>query len=573
SSFIIVIDLGTAFSGYAYNMTRRNKDISPQVKRWGREQGLDTPKAPTCLLFNQQQIFQSFGYKARDTYMKMKAAEAKQSYYFENFKMSLYGKVKLSIAAANGRTMKALTVFTEALRFLKEDALKYISTNANNHKFLPSDFTWVLTVPAIWEDSAKQFMREAATQAGIVSKGSEEKLLIALEPEAASIWCKKLPADGFLSDNHSRTALQQTPGTQYIVVDCGGGTIDITVHEVLRGGALKELHKASGNAMGGQTVDRKFKEFLREIFCDGVWDEFEANHPGEVQKIMYDFTFMKQEDEEASLSCPYSLIKAAEKKKDIEDFFGQIKGVSWSDGSVQISREKMRSFFEESLSGITDSIREILKKKIEIKYIFLVGSYALSKVLRDHIENQFGSQYEVLCPYLPQEAVMKGAVMFGRDRAVIASRKSRYTYGYDYGERFDASKHREDKKFTTSEGNWCTDLFGKMVEIDQDVGFDETKEYIFSPVEPNQRAMRMRFFRTERPNLTYVDDWGTEQVGQFIVDMPDTTGGSARQIKMEVIFGDTEITAKATDLLSNSEGKVTIDFTSNRDIRDNMFKS
>lgn len=49
-----------------------------------------------------------------------------------------------------------------------------------------------------------------------------------------------------------------------------GGTIDITVHEVLHGGALKELHKASGNDLGGQTVDRKFKEFLREIFSHGV---------------------------------------------------------------------------------------------------------------------------------------------------------------------------------------------------------------------------------------------------------------------------------------------------------------
>ena len=26
------------------------------------------------------------------------------------------------------------------------------------------DITWVLTVPAIWTDSAKQFMREAAVQ-------------------------------------------------------------------------------------------------------------------------------------------------------------------------------------------------------------------------------------------------------------------------------------------------------------------------------------------------------------------------------------------------------------------------
>lgn len=556
-------------------MTPKNKDISPHVRRWGLEQGLDTPKAPTCVLFDQHQTFQSFGYKARDTYIKMKAVEAKNYYYFENFKMSLYGKrvtKDLSIAAVNGRTMKALTVFAAALRFLKDDALKTISLNTSNRQFLPSDFTWVLTVPAIWDDSAKQFMREAATQAGIVSKGSEGKLVIALEPEAASIWCKKLPADGFLSEDHNRTALQQTPGTQYIVVDCGGGTIDITVHKVLRNGTLKELHKASGNDMGGQIVDRKFKELLKEIFCDGVWDEFEANYPGEVQQLMYNFTFMKQVDQEANFSCPHNLWKAAEKKKPIDQFFDKVKGVSWNDASVQISQEKIRSFFEESLKGITDSLREILKKKIKIKYILLVGGYALSKVLCSHIENEFGSQCEVLCPHLPQEAVMKGAVMFGRDRAVIASRKSGFTYGYSYGERFDATKHREDKKFTNSEGDWCTDLFQKIMEIDQDVGWDETTEYTFNPIDPKQTTMRIRFFRTERVNLTYIDDWGAEQIGQFVVEMPDTTGGLERQVKMDVTFGHTEITAKATDLLSNSEANVAIDFISNKDVRDNAFR-
>ncbi|GLD68508.1 heat shock 70 kDa protein 12A-like protein [Lates japonicus] len=73
-------------------------------------------------------------------------------------------------------------------------------------------------------------------KAGIVTKGTEDRLVIALEPEAASVWCKKLPAEGFISQNHGGDSLEHSPGTQYIVDDCGGGTIDITVHEVLDGG-------------------------------------------------------------------------------------------------------------------------------------------------------------------------------------------------------------------------------------------------------------------------------------------------------------------------------------------------
>lgn len=36
-------------------------------------------------------------------------------------------------------------------------------------------------------------------------------------------------------------------GDQYIVADCGGGTVDLTVHQIEKPqGTLKELYKASG---------------------------------------------------------------------------------------------------------------------------------------------------------------------------------------------------------------------------------------------------------------------------------------------------------------------------------------
>lgn len=36
-------------------------------------------------------------------------------------------------------------------------------------------------------------------------------------------------------------------GDRYVVVDCGGGTVDLTVHQIrLPEGHLKELYKASG---------------------------------------------------------------------------------------------------------------------------------------------------------------------------------------------------------------------------------------------------------------------------------------------------------------------------------------
>ncbi|XP_032424332.1 heat shock 70 kDa protein 12A-like isoform X4 [Xiphophorus hellerii] len=416
-SYVIALDFGTAYSGYAFNITTSEEESDPRLKRWGADQGLDTPKTLTCILFDQNEEFLKFGYEAKTTYIKMRGEEAKKHYFFEGFKMALYDKdlnKNLKIKEANDKEMTALKVFSESLRFLKDDALKTINSKVPGQNFIASDFTWVLTVPAIWDESAKQFMREAATQAGIVTEGDEKKLVIVLEPEAASVWCKKLPSDGFITQNHNSVSLDQTKGTQYIIVDCGGGTIDITVHKVLEGGALEELHKASRNNIGGQTVERKFKEFLKEIFCDGVWDEYEENYPSEVQNIMYDFISVKQVDEDFEIQCTDNLGQIIEKKKDLETYFESVQGASWDEGTIIISKEKLRSFYDESLQGITKSLKEI-KENWNIGYILIVGGFAEYQMLRQHVNEHLSKELKILCPVRPQEAILKGAVEFGKN--------------------------------------------------------------------------------------------------------------------------------------------------------------
>uniref|UniRef100_A0A3Q4FXW1 Heat shock 70 kDa protein 12A-like n=1 Tax=Neolamprologus brichardi TaxID=32507 RepID=A0A3Q4FXW1_NEOBR len=496
NSYIIAIDFGTAYSGYAFSLTKREAETEPRLKYWGQQVSLRTPKTPTCILFDEHGKFLSFGYEAQSVYFRTRGDEARKKFFFECFKMSLY----------------------------VTEVLLETQLTADSAQFIASDFTWVVTVPAIWDPSAKQFMREAATQAGIAAAGKEDRLAIALEAEAASVWCMKLPADGFKTENNSEVTFEQASGTQYIVVDCGGGTIDITVHEVLEGGALKELHKASGNDFGGQTVDKKFKEFLREIFSDSLWDKYEKEHPGELQKMMYDISVIKEIDADVDISCPYNLGEMAREKQKIEKFFESLRGVSWNEGAIKISKEKVRSFFADSLNGISKSLREILKKGFTIKYILLVGGYAQSPILRQHITNQFSGQCEVLCPSHPQEAVMKGAVMFGRNPAVVASRISAFTYGVSLSHRFDESKHRADKKYTNKEGEWCDGIFCVLVRENEEVGWDKTSEHSFTPVERDQTAIIFAFYRTERKiqGLMYVDEWGVENIGSIILESPDT---------------------------------------------------
>ncbi|XP_023192626.1 heat shock 70 kDa protein 12A-like [Xiphophorus maculatus] len=342
-----------------------------------------------------------------------------------------------------------------------------------------------------------------------------------------------------------------------------GGTIDITVHEVFEGGFLKELHKASGNDRGGQTVERKFKEFLKNIFSPKIWDEYEEKYPSEVRRIMYDFTLFKRKDEDMEIICPMNLGMMAQKKQDMEEFFKQVQGASYDDGVIKISKQTLRSFFEESLWSINKNLREIFDKTRSIKYILLVGGFAESQILRRHITDEFIGNCKVLCPFRPQEAILKGAVEFGRHQGAVASRKSLYTYGVGTSERFNQSKHREDKKYTNKEGDWCSNIFVKLVEIDDDVGWNETKEYSFYPVERDQTRINFHFYRTNKNNPMYIDEPNVEKIGSFVVESPDTSIGMDRLIALEMKFGFTEMTATGTDRESGSVHTVKLNFMTN----------
>lgn len=64
-----------------------------------------------------------------------------------------------------GKQQPAVHVFAMSLRYMKEHLLRAMKTNL---EFDPDPLTirWVLTVPAIWDENSKQFMREAAHRVG-----------------------------------------------------------------------------------------------------------------------------------------------------------------------------------------------------------------------------------------------------------------------------------------------------------------------------------------------------------------------------------------------------------------------
>lgn len=140
---------------------------------------------------------------------------------------------------------------------------------------------WCLTVPAIWEDSAKQKMKMFAERAGMVQgrytprgvEASPHKLIICLEPEAASFYCL-----------HSCKDIRLKKGDQYLIADIGGGTVDIVVHEKASDDdasvaelKVKEVVASYGGLCGGTYVDKNFYKFLTKTV--GCFEAYAADKP------------------------------------------------------------------------------------------------------------------------------------------------------------------------------------------------------------------------------------------------------------------------------------------------------
>ncbi|NWW85302.1 HS12B protein, partial [Rhynochetos jubatus] len=160
---VVAIDLGTTSSGYALSFPSAPAALHLMRKWEGGDPGVANQKTPTSLLLTPEGTFHSFGYMARDSYHHLDPGEARRWLYFEKFKMRIHSTgvspppTSRGGGAANGKKIPALEVFAHALRFFKRHAMQELKEQCPE---LPERdaVRWVLTVPAIWKQPAKQFM-------------------------------------------------------------------------------------------------------------------------------------------------------------------------------------------------------------------------------------------------------------------------------------------------------------------------------------------------------------------------------------------------------------------------------
>ena len=62
--------------------------------------------------------------------------------------------------SADGRELPLMKVISESLKYIAEKALEKLSEQVG--KIVSTKIRWVLTVPALWSEEHKHFMRKAA---------------------------------------------------------------------------------------------------------------------------------------------------------------------------------------------------------------------------------------------------------------------------------------------------------------------------------------------------------------------------------------------------------------------------
>ncbi|UYV71785.1 HSPA12A [Cordylochernes scorpioides] len=600
----------------------------------GGDPGLINQKTPTTILLTPEGEFHSFGYTARDNYHDLDPEAARQWFYLDKFKMVLHHNENLSLdtelTAANGRPVPAVNVFAHALAYFREQALSELSEQAGA-RVLNEDVRWVVTVPAIWRQPAKQFMRAAAYKAGIASPEYPEQLLIALEPEAASIYCRRLrlhqlvPDHGTSSPRTGGGVVENTfhSGTRYMVVDCGGGTVDITVHEMLdRQGTLKELHKATGGPYGSVGVDREFERLLGDIFGHDFIDLFKTKRPAGFVDLMVGFEARKRngspyKNTPINISLPFSFIDYYKKHKGsstsgrhipgypLTHFVDQLKeltgltvtemvhgaqdrdvwrrivfgmwesavkkhgskDVRWSSqGMLRLEQSSLLRLFQPTLDHIRRHVANVLNSPTasDVSHMFLVGGFAESQILQKAIRDEFSARVQVIIPQGVSLAILKGAVLFGIDPTVVNVRRLRMTYGVGVLNRFMHGFHPSEKLIVKDGVEWCSDVFDKIVVVDQSVGLGDIVCRSYTPAKTGQLCSVLNIYCSEREDVRFITDPGVRKCGTLILDLsegkylPGTP--RRREIQARMTFGDTEIRISALDIATGKCVKAEIDF-------------
>eukprot|EP01083_Nonionella_stella_P267723 904519_1 len=291
-------------------------------------------KTKTQLILNQNNTVSCFGNAAKFMYFNLSTDSQKEQRFFERFKMALYendlgrsavvspdnAEAKREaidtaeyLHAYNGKKVKSEVVFVAAFRQLQALAKEYIPKNITKKPIHDDEIQWLLTVPAIWSEAAKDKMRTWIIKAGLVNEKILNQCVIVYEPDCASLAIQKHyfknlskrsqsiiwnPTDDPTDDTKANCDKPKSRGFEdgdtYILIDAGGGTVDIACHKILDGGCVEEIVYPTGDKWGSCYIDDLYIELLQRIFPRQWIDSFKKEHAACFVEILDNFQKAKE---------------------------------------------------------------------------------------------------------------------------------------------------------------------------------------------------------------------------------------------------------------------------------------
>ncbi|XP_053389847.1 heat shock 70 kDa protein 12A-like [Mercenaria mercenaria] len=414
---------------------------------------------------------------------------------------------------------------------------------------------WVLTVPAIWDDAAKGFMKEAAKMADI----EDNQLVIALEPEVASLYCQYLPVEKF-SEGGKAGFANAKPGTTYMVVDLGGGTADITVHERQPGNKIKEVYKATGGPWGGTAVDHAFTQLIISIAGGPVWGRFQQEQTYDHLELLKEFECVKRTlgtktGDWYTIKLPATLNEICEEVHGQK--FAALAKESLMADQLNFISDKMRmkvGLVEKLFRKVTDSIIQHIKKILlntdagrKVSLILMVGGFSESPFVQQEMKSTFTdkSKVKIIIPQQAGIAVLNGAVLFGRMPEVITTRVVRYTYGVMVTPEFKPGVHPEEKKVPGNPPR-CLHVFSPFMKEGESVEVGHQVIEVYNTVVPNQKEMSLRVFTASGGIPDFVTDKNCQMLGTLCVTIPNPSPNE-RHLIVVFRFGSTTLATFAME--------------------------
>lgn len=328
-------------------------------------------------------------------------------------------------------------VATEYVKRLWEHAKQQIIRHVTQATFDFADKVILFTVPAVWSDRAKHNTYMIAVGAGLAD--DDFTLEMVSEPEAAAV--------AVLKDRAKMRNIVKDD--VYLVVDAGGGTVDLANYKVTNAAplTLEEVVPGNGDLCGAAFLEVSFRKMFREYLGNQAVDNLDQEHE---DRIICDWedsiraTFTGEDDRRYMLITPGIPNHASNKIKS---------------GMMHLKAADIRPIFNPVICQVErlveEQITSLASHGFRPKAIILVGGLGCNRYLAKTLKNKYSSHQsddktsiEIQQPDTAWESVAHGAVrceVLGLG-SIVSLRIARYNVGFNQNRKWEEGKYLPQMK-------------------------------------------------------------------------------------------------------------------------------